>query len=121
MAPNGVVMINAGRAGTDFKLVDAIASTMRAVFPHVYIIDVAGEGRAGGNSMVAGVTDANGIANFQANAARATDPILRQVFDASIKYGNIREVPPSDFAFTDDKAPVEEVVDQIILNYVNNQ
>ncbi len=121
LAPNGVLMINAGRAGTDFKLVDAIASTMRAVFPHVYIVDVAGEGRAGGNSMVAGMMEADGIANFRANAARATDPILRQVFDASTKYGNLREVPPSDFAFTDDKAPVEEVVDQIILNYVNNQ
>ena len=44
-----------------------------------------------------------------------------QVFDASTKFGILREVPPSDFAFTDDKAPVEEVVDQIILNYVNNQ
>jgi spermidine synthase len=121
LAPGGVLMINAGRTGSDFRLVDAIASTMRSVFPHVYIIDVAGEGRVGGNSMIAGLMEGDGLANFRAAAARATDPILRQVFDASVKYGHLREVPPSDFAFTDDKAPIEEVIDQIILGVVNSQ
>jgi hypothetical protein len=71
--------------------------------------------------MIAGLMEGDGIAHFRAAAARATDPILRQVFDASVKYGNLREVPPSDFAFTDDKAPIEEVIDQIILGVVNSQ
>jgi predicted membrane-bound spermidine synthase len=119
LASNGVLMINAGRTATDFRLVNAIASTMRAVFPHVYIIDVAGAGRAGGNSMIVGTDAADGIANFKANATRISDPILKQVFATSIQYGNMREAAPGELVFTDDKAPVEEVIDQIILNYVS--
>ncbi|MGI8589110.1 MAG: fused MFS/spermidine synthase [Chloroflexia bacterium] len=121
LEPGGVAMINAGRAGKDYRLVNAIAATMRSVFPHVYIIDVA----AGGNSMVIGTEQAGGISNFGANAAAATDPLLRQVFAASLDHGNMREVQPAsvtgDPVFTDDRAPVEEVIDQLILSYVTGK
>ena len=120
LAPNGVLMINAGRTATDFRLVDAIAGTMRSVFPHVYILDVAGPGRAGGNSMIIGADAANGLENFRAAAARATHPVLQQVFAAATQFGNLREVAPGGLVFTDDKAPVEEVIDQLILNYVGS-
>ena len=119
LLPDGVVMINVGRTATDFRLVNAIAATMRSVFPHVYIIDVGGAGRQGGNSMVAGTAAAGGLANFRAAADRATDPLLQPVFSAALTYGNMREVAPGGLVFTDDKAPVEEVIDQIILNYVS--
>jgi len=119
--PNGVVMINAGRTSRDFRLVDAIATTMRSVYPHVYIIDVANMG----NSMVIGTLQADGLAHFKANAATATDPLLQQVFAASLAQGNMREVRPAaetgQPVFTDDRAPVEEVIDQLILNYVTAQ
>ncbi len=119
--PNGVVMINAGRTSRDFRLVDAIATTMRSVYPHVYIIDVANMG----NSMVIGTMQADGLAHFKANAANATDPLLQQVFAASLDHGNMREVRPAaetgQPVFTDDRAPVEEVIDQLILNYVTAQ
>ena len=36
----GVAVINVGRTETDFRLVDVIASTMQAVFPAVFAIDV---------------------------------------------------------------------------------
>ena len=121
LEPNGVVMINAGRAGTDYRLVNVIAATMRSVFPHVYIVDVASMG----NSMIIGSMQANGLANFAANAPAATDPILRTVFAESLDHGNMREVPPAaqtgEQVFTDDRAPVEEVIDQLILSYVTSK
>jgi spermidine synthase len=121
LQPGGVVMINAGRTATDFRLVNAIATTMRAVYPHVYIIDVA----TMGNSMVIGSDSPDGPANFRANAAGVTDPLLKQVFTASLEHGNIREVQPAEQTgqpvFTDDRAPVEQVIDQLILNYVGTQ
>jgi predicted membrane-bound spermidine synthase len=121
LRPDGVVMINAGRTATDFRLVDVIAATMRAVYPHVYIIDVAN----GGNSMVLGSMAADGVANFRANAAGVTQPLLRQVFDATLQHGAMREVRPAaetgQQVFTDDRAPVEEVVDQVILSYAAGQ
>ena len=115
LAPNGVAMINAGRTGTDTRLVDALANTMLQVFPHVYVIDVPTHGQQHGDRHQAAryLTSAN----FAANAAAVTDPILKQVFDASLQKGNIREVKPNaaGMVFTDDRAPVEEVIDQIIL------
>ena len=41
LSPTGVAVVNAGRTATDFRLVDALASTMRDVFPYVVAIDVA--------------------------------------------------------------------------------
>ena len=123
LEPNGVVMINAGRTATDYRLVDAIAATMRTVYPHVYTIDVAGTG----NTMVIGSMQDDGLAHFQANAAAIHQPLLQQVFAVSLdpNIGKMREFTPADAAghpvFTDDRAPVEEVIDQLILSYVTGQ
>ena len=115
---NGVAMINAGRTQTDTRLVDALANTMRTVFPNVYVIDVP----TMANSMVIATKQPSQIGNFAENAANITDPILKQVFDASLQKGNIREVQPNPkgYVFTDDRAPVEEVIDQIILGVVGD-
>jgi spermidine synthase len=119
LTPDGVAMINAGRTATDTRLVQALAQTMLLVFPHVYVIDVP----TMANSMVIGTKQQDtSIAYFSQNAAAVTNPILKQVFDASLQKGNIREITPDSSAlvFTDDKAPVEEVIDQIILGVVDD-
>jgi hypothetical protein len=68
---------------------------------------------------------ADGVANFRTNAAGVTQPLLRQVFDATLQHGAMREVRPAaetgQQVFTDDRAPVEEVVDQVILSYAAGQ
>jgi spermidine synthase len=119
LTPEGVAMINAGRTASDTRLVQALAQTMLLVFPHVYVIDVP----TMANSMVIGTKlQDTSIAYFSQNAATVTNPILKQVFDASLQKGNIREITPdpSALVFTDDKAPVEEVIDQIILGVVDD-
>ncbi len=40
LTPSGVVAINVGRAPDDWRLVDALATTMKQVFPSVYALDV---------------------------------------------------------------------------------
>src|SRR5207245_7326907 len=40
LRPGGVAVVNAGRTRTDYRLVDAIASTMAAVYPSVFLVDV---------------------------------------------------------------------------------
>jgi spermidine synthase len=119
LTPNGVAMINAGRTGSDTRLVDALANTMLLVYPHVYVIDVP----TMANSMVIGTKQQDtSIDYFAQNAATITNPLLKQVFEASLQKGNIREVKSNSAAlvFTDDKAPVEEVIDQIILGVVGD-
>lgn len=115
---DGVAIVNAGRTRTDFRLVDVIASTMRDVFPNVYIIDVA----RFTNSIVVGTKQPTDIANFAANMQTIPpESLIRQVGDLAIERGNIREWTETDQVFTDDLAPVELVVDQIILRAATDE
>jgi hypothetical protein len=85
---------------------------MKDVFPNVYVIDVANFT----NSMVIATRQPSQIENFAANIAQiAPSSLIRQVGDESLATGNIREWNEAGQVFTDDLAPVELVVDQIIL------
>jgi predicted membrane-bound spermidine synthase len=113
LAPGGVAVVNVGRADTDYRLVDVVASTMRAVFPSVYEIDVTGYS----NTMVIATKEPTTLDNFGHNAGALQDgSILRTVADWSLATGDIREVSPGGRVFTDDLAPVEWVIDQMIVD-----
>jgi hypothetical protein len=117
-----VAVVNAGKPGTDYRLVHALASTMRTVFPQVFILDVP----SFGNSIVIGVKQpvGDGVANFRANMERMDDPVLRFVMDQALAGSAPPKLPLREWteqdaaqvnAFTDDWAPVESVIDRIIL------
>lgn len=112
---DGVMVLNAGRYGADYRLVEAIATTMKAVFPNVYIIDV---GRFS-NSMIIATKRPSDIGNYRANIERLpADSPLRTIGDLSLQTGNIREWTATGgkyIVFSDNRAPVELVIDQIIV------
>lgn len=113
LSPTGVAMVNAGRTATDYRLVDVVASTMRSVFTHVYVIDVAGYT----NSIVIGTNAPSAVANLAVNAARfPADSPVRTVAGWSEATGNMREASPGGVVYTDDRAPVEWLVDEIIVD-----
>ncbi|MGZ3628023.1 MAG: spermidine synthase [Ktedonobacteraceae bacterium] len=117
LSPTGVTVINAGRTNSDFRLVNALAQTMHSVFPNVYIIDTA----RFTNSMVIGTNSPTSLNNFMINTGNLTNPLLQNVARESILYGNIREEHSRTVYFTDDRAPVEQLIDQIILGAVENK
>lgn len=109
----GVMILNAGRFGTDYRLVNAIASTMRTVFPNVYLIDV---GRFS-NTMVIATKNPTRIGDYAANIARLPQASpLRTIGDLSLRTGNVREWTGNDMVFTDDHAPIEFVIDRLIVD-----
>jgi spermidine synthase len=109
----GVMVLNAGRFGTDYRLVNAVASTMRAVFPNVYLIDV---GRFS-NTMVIATKSPSQIGNYAANIARLPPGSpLRTIGDLSLSTGNVRAWTGNDMVFTDDHAPIEFVIDRLIVD-----
>lgn len=113
LTDRGVLVLNAGRYGNDYRLVDAVATTMKAVFPNVYIIDVA----RFSNSMVIATKQPSTLANYAANVATlAPGSPLRTIGDLSLATGNIREWHGGGLVFTDNRAPVEQVIDQIIIS-----
>ena len=117
LTPTGVVALNAGRTSNDYRLVEALAQTMHSVFPNVYIIDT----ERFTNSLVIGTNAPTSLANFQINTAQLTNPLLQSVAQAAIVYGKLREEHSRTVYFTDDRAPVEQLIDQIILDAVENQ
>jgi len=114
LSPTGVAVVNAGRTSKDFRLVDALAQTMRTVFSNVYIIDTA----RFSNSMVIGTNAPTQKENFVTNVAHLQNPLLQTVAANSLNNGNIREEQRAKAYFTDDRAPVEQLIDTIILNEV---
>ena len=118
LSDDGVAVVNAGRTKTDFRLVDVIAATMGAVFDNVYIIDV----DRFTNSIVVGTNQPTDIDNFAANLANAPEGgLIHDVMELAINTGNIREYDGDAQVFTDDLAPVELVVDQIILSEATSE
>jgi len=116
LSTTGVVVINAGRTCCDFRLVEALAQTMRSVFPNVYIIDT----QRFENSLVIGTNAPTSLSNFYSNTTGLSNPSLKSIADASIAYGHIREEKTTSVYFTDDRAPVEQLIDQIIFDAVQN-
>ncbi len=118
--PRGVAVVNAGRpASGDDRLVNALASTMLAVFPQVYIIDTRFS-----NAILIGVNQpvGDGVVNFIENASRLDVPALQLVMYWSLyegRYGPLREFTPAMAQFrpfTDDHAPVEQLIDGLIFS-----
>lgn len=113
LTENGVAVVNAGRTPKDDRLVNVLASTMKAVYPNVYVIRLP---YTEYNDIVVATNRPTRLENFAANATRLRHPILREVAEGALK-GGIREVTTSTVVFTDDRAPVEQVIDQIILDF----
>lgn len=125
LTPDGVAVINAGTpsvAGkTDYRLAEALAQTMKTVYPNVYLINVSGYF----NTMVVATNQPTDIATFKQNIQQYVgNDLIKQVGMRAIQDGNIREwtgksstgsEPP---VFTDDWAPIERIIDQVIIDYV---
>ncbi|HIC88070.1 MAG TPA: spermine synthase [Anaerolineae bacterium] len=116
LTDRGVVAVNVARTHTDFRLVNAIASTMQAVFPSVYIIDEPDQGADIANSLVVGTVQPTQLENWYANTARLQQPMLVEM--ARRAGPHIRLAPPASIILTDDHAPIEQIVHALILAYL---
>ncbi len=112
---DGVVAINVGRTDTDRRLVDALSQTLLRVFPSVYALDVP----QSFNTILVATAQPTSAGNLAENATyRAEDvdarlhDILAGAADALVPLGE------SDIVFTDDRAPVERLVDSIVLDFL---
>jgi len=114
---DGVMVINSGRTATDYSLVQALGSTMKTVFPNVYVIDIPDYGSTLGNSLVIATKQPTQLENFHHNASLLQHPLLKLVATRAIS-SRIWELEASGVVFTDDKAPVEQVIHELILRYM---
>lgn len=116
LGPQGVVVINVGRTPQDRRLIEAMVGTLGSVFPSVHVVDVP----ATFNSMVYATVQPTEPDSLRENLDRlrreGAPPHLIYVLEQTA--ANLRPTPASDIVFTDDRAPVERLVNSIVINYV---
>ncbi|GAC1478224.1 MAG: fused MFS/spermidine synthase [Candidatus Dormibacteria bacterium] len=115
LKPGGVLAINVGRTATDYRLVDALGGTLTAVFPHVFVLDTAHHFT---NSLLFATSSETTVSGFRDRAVAQTNPRLKPIVDDALAVGNVRVMRPNGIVFTDDLAPVERLIDDIILGYI---
>jgi spermidine synthase len=112
---DGVVAVNVGRAPEDRRLVAAMAATMLSVFPTVHAIDVPGTYNT---ILVATMqpTSPENLGNNLATLDPNADPLLREALETAVAQQVAAD--PSDVIFTDERAPVETIIDSLVLRYL---
>ncbi len=115
LTDEGVFAVNVGRTTTDRRLIDAMTATLLQVFPSVHAMDVPLSFNTILVATVQPTTPENLARNLAALPADA-NPLL---LDA-LTWGVTQLVPvnPSTLIFTDDRAPVETLVDSLVLNFL---
>jgi spermidine synthase len=112
---DGVVAMNVGRAPQDRRLVDAITATLLTVYPSVHAIDVPGSL----NTILVATMQPTTAQNVADNLAQLTgdvDPLLRAALETAVAH--TVPIAPSDVIFTDERAPVETIIDSLVLRYL---
>lgn len=114
LSPTGVVALNTGHTQTDYRLVQAFVNTLSTVFPSVYVLNVPGTF----NTEIMATMQPTSLATFKANLSRfPTSTTMGQLANEVVP---VAEVGHADggLVFSDDKAPVEQLTDQLLLSYI---
>jgi spermidine synthase len=115
LTEDGVVAINVGRAPEDRRLVDAMTATLLTVFPTVHAIDVPGTL----NTILVATNQFTSAVNLVQNLAQLpaeADPLLRAALETAVTH--ITPINPATVIFTDERAPVETIIDSLVLRYL---
>lgn len=117
LTDDGVVVINVGRTPSDRRLVDAMNNTMLHVFPTVHAMDVPDSL----NTILVATRLPTTADNLTQNFERI-DPVTQPILYAALETGiqTIVPIAPSDVLFTDDHAPVEMIIDDMVIDYILN-
>lgn len=115
LAADGVVAVNVGRAPGDRRLVEAVTATMAQVFPTIHTVDVP----QSLNTILFATVQPTAFENLAANRSQLgaeVDPLLPLVLETAER-GRVPTVA-GDVVFTDERAPVETIVDSLVLRYL---
>jgi spermidine synthase len=115
MSPTGVLVLNTGHTRTDYRLAQVFINTLSQVFPSVYAFDVPDTF----NTEIVATNSPTTLATFRDNLSRmSADSLLGRVAAEVMPVARVAKPEPGGIVFTDDQAPVEQLTDQLILNYI---
>lgn len=114
---NGVMAINVGRAPQDRRLVEALASTIGTVFPSVHVMDIPNTF----NSIIYATAQPTTPQNMSENLISLySRPDVHPLLVASVERAltNLQPPPRAGQVFTDDRAPIEWLTNNMVLSFV---
>ncbi|MCL4545442.1 MAG: fused MFS/spermidine synthase [Chloroflexi bacterium] len=121
LTPDGSVVINVGRTARDQKLVDDIARTMSRDFASIYLIDVPSpSGALILNTLIVGNNSPASLSALTQRMKGLDNPVLASLGISAVTSTAVYH-PTSGLVFTDDHAPVEQVVDNMIIDYLRTR
>jgi len=117
LTDDGVLTINVGSVPGDRRLIDGLATTIATIFPAVHIMDIPGTL----NTMIFATVQPTAVENFGANMVMlakdpATNPLLITAMTST--FANLRPGYQSITVFTDDRAPIEWIVNGMVVSFV---
>ncbi|GAB5489980.1 MAG: fused MFS/spermidine synthase [Phototrophicaceae bacterium] len=115
LADDGVMVINVGRTHTDRSLVDALTNTLSYVYPTIHAIDVPNSF----NTILVATQEETESANLFENLDNLpvdAHAMLRQILTDSTV--NLVTINRTDVLFTDDRAPLETIIDSLVINFI---
>lgn len=118
LTEDGVMVINVGRGPTDRRLINALSSTMAPLFGSIHVMDIPETF----NSIVFATVQPTTAENLLRNYTRLEDPaagahpLLLQTLQVTL--ANLRPAPQPGVVFTDDRAPIEWMTNELILSYL---
>ncbi len=112
----GALGINVGSVPGDRRLIDGLATTMATIFPSIHIMDIPGTL----NTMIFATKGPTTDANFAANLSRLsqkpdTAPLLLKAMQTT--FANLKPSYQTTQVFTDDRAPIEWIVDNMVIQF----
>ena len=114
LSPTGVVTLNTGHTTHDYRIVQAFVNTMSQVFPSVYVLNVPGTF----NTEIMATTQTTSLHTFQSNLSRVPqNSVIAQVANEVLPVATQGHAD-GGIVFTDDRAPIEQLTDQLLLNYI---
>ncbi|MCA1899956.1 MAG: fused MFS/spermidine synthase [Chloroflexi bacterium] len=117
LVDDGVLTLNVGSTPGDRRLIDGLATTMATQFPTIYVMDIPGTL----NSMIFATKQPTTRDDFIRNlVALYNDPNAHPLLvnAMSATYANLKDGYKTTSVFTDDLAPIEWIVNDMVVSFV---
>jgi spermidine synthase len=116
LTEDGVMVINIGRSPLDRTLVNDLSTTISAVFPSLFVVDLPDSF----NTIVFATKSEGSWADFVQNylilSESDVNPLLMEAM--SVAYNNQAPMPAQTRIYTDDLAPIEWLTNKIVLDFI---
>jgi spermidine synthase len=114
LSSTGVVAINTGHTNNDYRLVQAFVNTLSTVFPSVYTFNVPGTI----NTEIVATVHPTSLGTFQKQMSQfAPDSTMGQLASEVLPVATSAH-SNGGLVFTDNEAPIEQITDQLLIDYI---